>query len=136
MILSSPNYPKSYNADGVRCEWLISAQDGFIIALEFNDFDVRNLLDFFMKFAITFLFQLLNHFENSVSLYDGTCDQNKKLATLTEKMPNDDKWIISTSGHHMFVIFSKSQYFGQSKQGFLANIHYGKKLKDKKIVHK
>ena len=56
MILSSPNYPKSYNADGVRCEWLISAQEGFIIALEFNDFDVRNLLDFFMKFAITFLF--------------------------------------------------------------------------------
>ena len=136
MILSSPNYPKSYNAHGVRCEWLISAQEGYIIALEFNDFDVRNLLDFVMKFAITFLFQLLNHFENSVSLYDGTCDQNKKLATLTEKMPNDDKWIISTSGHHMFVIFSKSQYFGQSKQGFLANIHYGKKLKDIKIVHK
>ena len=42
MILSSPNYPKSYNADGVRCEWLISAQEGFIIALEFNHFDVSN----------------------------------------------------------------------------------------------
>ena len=42
MILSSPNYPKSYNADGRRCEWLISAQEGFIIALEFNHFDVSN----------------------------------------------------------------------------------------------
>ena len=135
MILSSPNYPKSYNAHGVRCEWLISAQDGFIIALEFNDFDVRNLLDFDMKFAITFLFQLLNHFENSVSLYDGNCDQNKKLATLTEKMPNDDKWIISTSGHHMFVIFSKSRYYESLYPGFHAKIHHGKKLKYIKIVH-
>ena len=40
MILSSPNYPKWYNADGVGCEWLISAQEGFIIALEFNHFHV------------------------------------------------------------------------------------------------
>ena len=44
MILTSPNYPKLYNADGVRCEWLISAQEGFIIALEFNHFDVSNLI--------------------------------------------------------------------------------------------
>ena len=49
MILSSPNYPKFYNADGVGCEWLISAQEGFIIALEFNHFDVSNLLDFIQK---------------------------------------------------------------------------------------
>ena len=46
-------------------------------------------------------------------------------------MSNDDKWIISSSGHHIFVSFTKSQYFwGPSKPGFLANIHYGKKLKD------
>ena len=136
MILSSPNYPKSYNADGVRCEWLISAQEGSIIALEFNDFDVSNLLDFVMKFAITFLFQVSYHlFLNFVSLYDGTCDQNKKLATLTEKMPNDDKWIISTSGHHMFVIFSKSRYYESLYPGFHAKIHHGKKLKYIKIVH-
>ena len=69
-------------------------------------------------------------------MYDGTCDQTKELETLSGTMSNDDKWIISTSGHHMFVIFSRSQYFGQSNQGFLANIHYGKKLKDIKIVHK
>jgi hypothetical protein len=38
MILSSPNYPKWYNADGVGCEWLISVPEGFIVALEFNHF--------------------------------------------------------------------------------------------------
>ena len=42
MKLSSPNYPKFYLEDGVECEWIISAQEGFIIALEFNHFDVRN----------------------------------------------------------------------------------------------
>ena len=46
MILSSPNYPKWYNADGVGCEWIISAPEGFIIALEFNHFHVRYSLDF------------------------------------------------------------------------------------------
>ena len=43
MKLSSPNYPKWYSADGVGCEWLISAAEGFIIALEFNHFHVSNL---------------------------------------------------------------------------------------------
>ena len=44
MTLSSPNSAKWYNADGVGCEWLISAPEGFIIALEFNYFHVSNLL--------------------------------------------------------------------------------------------
>ena len=44
MKLSSPNYPKWYNFDDVGCEWLISAQEGFIIALEFNHFHVSNLV--------------------------------------------------------------------------------------------
>ena len=45
MTLSSPNYPKWYKPDGMRgCDWLVSAQEGFIIALEFNHFDVSNLL--------------------------------------------------------------------------------------------
>ena len=49
MSLSSPNYPKWYNADGVGCEWLITAHEGFIIALEFNNFHVSNFLDFVKK---------------------------------------------------------------------------------------
>ena len=53
MTLSSPNYPKWYNADGIGCEWLISAPEGFIIALEFNHFHVRYLLDFVKKFVLT-----------------------------------------------------------------------------------
>ena len=51
MTLSSPNYPKKYNADGVGCEWLISAPEGSIIALEFNYFDVSDFLDFVKKFC-------------------------------------------------------------------------------------
>jgi len=43
MTLSSPNYPKWYNADGIDCEWLISAPEGYIIALEFNHFNVNYL---------------------------------------------------------------------------------------------
>ena len=44
MTLSSPNYPKWYNADGVGCEWLISVPEGFTVALEFNHFHVSNLV--------------------------------------------------------------------------------------------
>ena len=55
MILSSPNYPKWYNADGVGCEWLISAPEGYIIALEFNHFHVSKLL------AVVILLHNLKH---------------------------------------------------------------------------
>ena len=43
LTLSSPNYPNWYNADGVGCDWLLSAPKGFIIALEFNHFHVSCL---------------------------------------------------------------------------------------------
>ena len=49
MTLSSPDYPKWYKNDGMGCEWQISAPVGFIIALEFNHFDVSNLLDLVRK---------------------------------------------------------------------------------------
>ena len=52
MTLSSPNYPKWYNADGVGCEWLITAPEGFIIALEFNHFHVSSL-QYFVKMITT-----------------------------------------------------------------------------------
>ena len=42
MTLSSPNYPKQYIADGIGCGWQLSAPKGFIIALEFNHFNVSN----------------------------------------------------------------------------------------------
>ena len=52
MTLSSPNYPKWFIADGVGCEWLITAPEGFIIALEFNYFHVSNFLDIVKKAII------------------------------------------------------------------------------------
>ena len=65
-----------------------------------------------------------------VSLYDGTCDQTKELETLTGTMPNDDKWVISSSGRHMFVSFGVYVY---SVPGFIAKIHYGNEINDIKI---
>ena len=61
MTLSSPNYPKWYNADGVGCEWLISAPEGFIIALEFNHFHVRYVLDFVKEIYFNTLQHLFFH---------------------------------------------------------------------------
>ena len=69
--------------------------------------------------------------EYFVSLYDGTCDQTKELETLTRTMSDDDKWVISSSGHHMFVSFSVS--FVESRPGFTAKIHYGNEINDIKI---
>ena len=46
-------------------------------------------------------------------------------------MPNDDKWVISSSGHHMFVSFIIGDLV--SKPGFLAKIHYGKKINNIRI---
>ena len=38
--LTSPYYPKYFFADGIGCEWLITAPEGHIIALEFEEFEV------------------------------------------------------------------------------------------------
>ena len=67
MTLSSPNYPKWYNADVVGCEWLISAPEGFIIALDFNHFHVSNLLDFVKKFFITYFIIHFSFFHTLVT---------------------------------------------------------------------
>ena len=67
-----------------------------------------------------------------VSLYDGTCDLTKKLKILTEKMSNDEKWVISASGHHMFVSFNVGIL--ESEPGFLAKMHYGNEINDEKYL--
>ena len=43
-----------------------------------------------------------------VTLFDGVCDQTKELQTLYGSMSNDVKWIISSSGHYMFVRFDRN----------------------------
>ena len=46
-------------------------------------------------------------------------------------MPNDDKWVISSSGHHMFVSFVIGTL--NSWPGFIATIHYGNEINNIKI---
>ena len=60
-----------------------------------------------------------------VILFDGRCDQVKKLQILSGSMSNDTKWIISSSGHYMFVRFAAEV---DGSIGFLAKIHYGKEM--------
>ena len=39
-ILTSPYYPKYYLADGKGCQWIITAPEEHIVALEFEHFNV------------------------------------------------------------------------------------------------
>ena len=43
MKLTSPNYPKWYFGNNKDCDWLLSAPEGNIISLEFNDFEVNTI---------------------------------------------------------------------------------------------
>ena len=67
-----------------------------------------------------------------LTLFDGACDQTKELETLTGKMPNDDKWVISSSGSHMFVSYLVQNE--ASRPGFLAQIHYGNKINNLNLI--
>ena len=62
-----------------------------------------------------------------VILFDGVCDQAKKLQILSGSMSNDAKWIISSSGHYMFVRFAVDIFAFESTK-FLAKIHYGNQI--------
>ena len=94
---------------------------------------ISNLLDYVKKFAITLCNNICFQIRYAlVFLYDGTCYETKELDTLTGAMPNDDKWVIYSSGRHMFV--SLWVGFEYSSKGFLAKIHYGNEIKDIKTV--
>ena len=47
-------------------------------------------------------------------------------------MSNIDKWVISSSGHHMYVSFNVDVLV--SRPGFTAKIHHGKEIKNIKIL--
>ena len=66
-----------------------------------------------------------------VTLFDGVCDQTNELQALYFSMPNNGKWIISSSGHYMFVRFAVQSW--GINIGFNAKIHYGKLIPWKKI---
>ena len=60
-------------------------------------------------------------------MFDGICDQTRELKTMSGKMANDETWVISSSGRHMFVSFVIGIDF--SNLGFSANIHYGNEIR-------
>ena len=62
-----------------------------------------------------------------LSMFDGICDQTRELKTVSGKMPHDEKWVISSSGSHMFVDFVIGLKI--SHPGFSANIHFGNEIK-------
>ena len=69
---------------------------------------------------------------SSLALFDGVCRETKELQTLSDEMPNDAKWIISSSGRYMFVRFAIDEYY--SWEGFLAKIYHGNEILNKDLV--
>ena len=60
-----------------------------------------------------------------LSMFDGICDQTRELKRMSGKMANDETWVISSSGRHMFVDFVVDIL--NSQLGFSASIHFGNK---------
>ena len=61
-------------------------------------------------------------------LYDGVCDLARKIDTLTGDMDfMEDRLVLSSSGHNMFVSFDIGSYGPWI--GFSAKIHYGIEFK-------
>ena len=58
-----------------------------------------------------------------MQLYDGVCDETRKIRKLNgAKLMNED-WIFYSIGRYMFVEFINGF---TTRPGFSANIHYGK----------
>ena len=62
-----------------------------------------------------------------LSMFDGICDQTRELKIISGEMSPDEKWVISSSGRHMFVDFVVD--FFTSNPGFSANIHFGNEIR-------
>ena len=67
MTLSSPDYPKWIRANGFECQWLLSAPKGFVVALEFIEFGVSNLLHT-TEVKILHLFSLISYMMIVISM--------------------------------------------------------------------
>ena len=59
-------------------------------------------------------------------MFDGICDQTRELKTVSGKMPDNDQWVISTSGRHMFVDLVVES--AGSHPGMSANFYFGNKI--------
>ena len=60
-------------------------------------------------------------------MFDGICDQTRELKTVSDKMANNEKWVISSSGRHIFVDFVIGSV--ASRPGFSAKVHFGNAIK-------
>ena len=62
--------------------------------------------------------------------YDGVCDSTKEFAVKSGIMEEENKWVLSSSGRHMFISFIP---YYHSHPGFSAKIHHGIKLIQKPL---
>ena len=69
-----------------------------------------------------------------MTLFDGVCDQTKRLQTLYGSMADDSKWIIYSSGRYMFLHFPVGDDSSINTNGFLAKIHYGNEILNQILV--
>ena len=61
--ISSPYYPDWYFANGIDCEWLITAPENHTIFLEFDHFKVNQSNTIFNQ---NYLFQYISYFTHSI----------------------------------------------------------------------
>ena len=65
--------------------------------------------------------------------YDGVCESTKEFAAKSSRneiMEEENKWVFSSSGRHMFITFLPDF---ESHPGFSAKIHHGIKLFQKSL---
>ena len=65
-----------------------------------------------------------------LNFYDGVCDSTKEFAFKKGIMEEDNKWVLSSSGRHMFISFGPDF---NSHPGFSAKIHHGIELIQKPL---
>ena len=74
----------------------------------------------FLQCILQIIFQL--DYDSYLSLFDGDDQKVQELQRLYGEKSSDYEWVISSSGHHMFVKFDVGY---SSSSGFLAKIHFG-----------
>lgn len=100
--ISSPNYPKNYEAD-TTCEWLLLTEPAHSMTLKFMDFDIE---------------RSENCIHDSVKIYSGRAQHEDKLIqTLCGNEINTTS-LIKSSTNEMLVVMQTDSSF--EAKGFLA----------------
>ncbi|XP_059477749.1 uncharacterized protein LOC132198041 isoform X1 [Neocloeon triangulifer] len=93
--LSSPGYPANYPG-GLECLYIITAQPGKIISLDFEDLDLEKGRD-------------------SIIIRDGSSPRDLALADISGSLDENPRLVMST-GNQLYVYFKS--VLGDSKRGF------------------